>query len=768
MAKDEYTVIGQSLPRVDATVKVTGEGRFVSDIQLPGMLYGKVLRSPYAHAKILNVDISKAERLPGVKAVVTAQDTPRKKFCPLPRLANNLILQDEKVRYIGDQVAAVAAIDEDIAEEALDLITVEYEELPAVFDPEEAMNPEAPKIHIEEKNIAVKILRHFGDVEGGFAKSDMIVEGRFKSQAIAHCCMEPRGCVALFDFSEKLTVWSTTQTPHSLREELAEVLGIPIGKLRVMRCHVGGGFGSRVGMDPIDAIASVLSMKTRIPVRIVNTREEEFISSRIRYPMIINIKTGANKYGKLIAREARVVTDNGAYNNKGSSVTAGGLSKMSQLYCIPNIKCEGLMVYTNNVYGGACRGYGNPQITFAMETQMDEVAEKLGMDPAEIRLINANQPNTITGSGCQITSCGLKECTQVAVDHSGWKKKRGKMESHRGIGMAVMIHGGSGIKGYKGANANFSSAIVKVNHDGTADVFSGSAEIGQGSETVVAQIAAEELGILFRDINIVTGDTDITPPCLGAWGTRQTFIAGNAVRYAAADAKRQLLQVAADLLLEARVEDLEIKNRKICVKGSPEKAVSVQQAASWIYTHVGIPIIGKGINDDPWSYMPDPKTGYGNVSSAYAFAAQVAEVEVDIDTGLVHVIKLTCAHDVGRTINPLLAKGQVVGGVLSMGLGYALTENLAIENGAVLTKNFLDYKLPTALDICDVECFFIESNDPNGPFGAKGVGEPAMIPTAAAISNAIYDAIGVRITDLPITPERILKALKEQRNNPQK
>jgi xanthine dehydrogenase molybdenum-binding subunit len=437
-------------------------------------------------------------------------------------------------------------------------------------------------------------------------------------------------------------------------------------------------------------------------------------------------------------------------------------SKSAQLYAVPNVRFEGFLVYTNNVYGSPMRGYGNPQFTFAAETQIDEIAEILKMDPARIRLVNSNQPDSMTASGCHVTSCGLRECIEEVVKHSDWETKRDKMSKYKGIGIAVMIHGGAGVKAYWGDNCNLSSAIVKMNNDGTADVFTGSGEIGQGSDTVLAQIAAEELGISFQDINIVSGDTDITPACCGAWGSRQTFCAGNAVRYAAADAKRQLLQVASDLLLEANVEDLKIKNKRIYVKGSPERSVSVAQAVSTSFGHLGTPIIGKGINDDPWSHMADPKTGYGNVSSTYSFAAQVAEVEVDPDTGLVKVIKLTCAHDLGRIINPLLAKGQVVGGVLSIGLGYALTENLKRENGKVRTINFLDYKIPTALDICDIECVFVESNDPYGPFGAKGLGEPAMIPTAAAISNAIYDAIEVRIKDLPITPEKILEALKEK------
>jgi 4-hydroxybenzoyl-CoA reductase alpha subunit len=767
MEERGFMVIGEELPRVDAEVKATGEGKYVSDIQLPGMLYGKILRSPYAHAKILNIDTSRAERLYGVRVVVTAKDTLGKKFCIHPHLANNLLLQDEKVRYIGDQVAAVAAIDEDIAEEALDLIEVEYEELPAVFDPEEAMKPGAPQVHKEANNIVLHTRREFGDAERGFSECDVIVEGRFTSPGVAHCCMEPRGCVAFFEFNGKLTVWSTTQAPHPLRQDLADVLGLPISKVRVMRAHVGGGFGARFPMDAIDGIASVLSMRSRKPVRVINTRDEEFISSRIRYPMVIELKTGAKKNGRLWARQTRVVTDNGAYNNHGISVTGNATARLSQLYAVPNIKFESFVVYTNNIYGGAFRGYGNPQMTFAMETQVDEIAERLGMDAAGLRLFNANRPNSGTVSGCKITSCGLPDCIEEVVEHSGWKEKRGKGRGkHRGVGMALMIHGGAGIKAYWGKDCNMSAAIVKINRDGTVDLYTGTGEIGQGSDTAMVQIAAEELGVSLRDINIVSGDTDTTPPCCGAWGSRQTFTAGNAVRYGAADAKQQLLRVAADLL-EARVEDLEARNGRISVKGSPERWVSIAEASNESYANRGTPVIGRGVNDDPWSDVIDPKSYYGNYNSAYAFAAQVAEVEVDTETGIVRVVKLTCAHDVGRTINPSLARGQVVGGVLSMGVGYALLENLIRENGVVLNGSFQDYKIPTALDVGEVECIFVESRDVNGPFGAKGIGEPTMIPTAPAISNAIYDAIGVRVRELPITPEKILNALREKgKHNP--
>jgi 4-hydroxybenzoyl-CoA reductase alpha subunit len=762
----DYQVVGKRVPRLDALSKAVGDLRYVSDLQLPGILVGKVLRSPLPHAKILHIDISKAIRVTGVKAVITAEDTPCKKFCMNPAWANNMLLQNEKVRYVGDQVAAVAAVDEETALEALSLIQVDYEPLPAVFDPEEAMRPGAPQIHREENNIALHSVRNFGDVDKGFEGADYICEGSYSSPPVAHCCMEPRGCVADYERSGRLTVWSTTQTPHPLREELSEVLGLPQSKVSVFQAPVGGAFGARMGMDPIDGIAAILSMKSQRPVKVINTREEEFLSSRIRYPMRIWIKSGARKNGRLIAREIKVITDNGAYNHEGQYIMGNAGSKLAQLYSVPNIRYEGFLVYTNNVYGGAFRGYGNPQITFAMETQLDQIAEALNMDPVEIRLINANQPDSITASGCKITSCGLAECIKTVAENARWRdKKTGKKEntpSHRrGIGLACMIHGGSGVKFFWGKDCNFSSAIIKINTDGSVDLLTGSAELGQGSNTTLAMIAAEELGVSLSDMNVINGDTDTTPPCAGAWGTRQTFTAGNAVRGAASEAKRQLFEIVSGLL-EASIQDLEAKDGKIFVKGTSAKYVTVGEAASESWRNRGTPIVAKSVNVDPWCSQPDLKTGYGNVSSAYAFAAQAAEVEVDMETGLVNVIHFWCAHDVGKVINPIGAECQIEGGVISMGVGYALMENLVLQGGGVQNTNFADYKIPTMLDSCGVNTYLIETIDEHGPFGAKGLGEPSMIPTCAAIANAIYDAVGVWVPELPITPEKVLKAIREK------
>jgi len=658
----DYSVIGKKVPRLDALGKASGRIKYVSDIYLPGILVGKVLRSPLPHAKILHVDVSKAARLPGVKAAITAADTPQRKFCMNPAWANNMLLQNEKVRYVGDQVAAVAAVDEDTAMEALSLIHVDYEPLTALTDPEEAMQPGAPKIHQEENNIALHGTRNFGDVDKGFMEADYICEGTYYSPPLAHCCMEPRGCVADYNLAGKLTIWSTTQTPHPLREELSLVLEMPQSKISVFQAPMGGAFGARMGMDPIDGIAAALAIKSHRPVKLVNTREEEFLSSRIRYPMKIWLKSGAKKNGRLTAREIKVITDNGAYNHEGQYVMGNAGSKLAQLYAIPNIRYEGFLVYTNNVYGGAFRGYGNPQATYAMETQLDQMAEALNVDPVDIRLINANKPNSITVSGCEIGSCGLQECIETVAKNSQWQMKKAKKEKNtsrpRGIGMACMIHGGSGVKFFYGQDCNFSSAIIKINTDGSVDLLTGSAELGQGSNTTLAMIAAEELGVKLGDINVVNGDTDITPPCGGAWASRQTFTAGNAVKYAAAEAKAQLLEAAADLL-EAPEHDLVVSDGQVFVMGSPTTFITTADAARESWCNKGAPILGRGVNEDPWCVQPDLKTGYGNVSSAYAFAAQAAEVEVDTETGQVNITDFWCAHDVGKAINPLGVNLQV-------------------------------------------------------------------------------------------------------------
>jgi len=756
MVHEEYTIIGKRVPRVDSTEKVTGTAKYLADLKMPGMLYGKVLRSHYPHAKVLGVDTSKAEKLPGVRAVVTGKDTQGIRLCIFLRIANKPPLAEDRVRFIGDEVAAVAADDEDIAEEALDLIEVEYEELPGLFDPLEAMKPEAIKIH-EGGNIAAHRSWSCGDVEKAFQESDYIFEDRFETQAQPHCCLEPQGCIAHLDQSGNLTLWVTTQWHHPYRMLMSEVLGIPFNKLRVIKVNLGGAFGGRGGMDPIDTIAYFLSKKTRRPVRIINTHDEQFTSGRIRYPIVIDIRTGVKKDGTLLARDVKVLTDNGAYNSFGGAVTMGIGVKCTYLWGVPNVRFEADVVFTNKVYGGGFRGFGNNQITFAIESQMDMIAEKLGMDMKELCLKNVNYEGQVTCLGHQVTSCCLKECIEEATQAAGWKEKRRKA-GNRGIGMASGMHTGGGLRNLYGA-CNLSDVFIKMNNDGTIDLSSGAAELGQGVDTVLAQIAAEELGIRVEDVNVITGDTSTTPVCLGAWGSREVFIAGNAVKLAAGELKRGLLEEASKQL-KVGVGELALRGARVYETRNPENSVSLAQMATSCYNQGRI-LAGRGCYDDPTHYPLNPQTGYGAVPT-YAFGTHVIEVEVDQETGKVKVLNFVAAHDVGRAINPMMVEGQIEGGAVQ-GLGYALSEELVWEEGIVLNPNFQDYRIFYINDVPPMKSLIVESIDPDGPYGAKGVGEPASIPTAPAVANAIYDAVGVRIKSLPITPEKILKALKEKR-----
>jgi len=752
---DQYSVIGKRLPGIDAMEKVTGTAKYLGDLTIPGMLYGNILRSPYPHAKILKVDTSKAERLKGVRVVVTGKDTKGIRLCVVPHLANKPPLAEDRVRFIGDEIVAVAAENEDIAEEALDLIEVEYAELPGVFDPFEAMKADAVKIH-EEGNVAIHIDRSYGDVEKAFKESDYIFEDRFETQAQVHCCLEPHGCIVHLDRSGSVTVWVTTQIPHPYRKMLADVLRMPLSKVRVIKVYMGGGFGGRFEMDPMEIIAYFLSKKTGRPVRIINTHDEQFTTGRTRYPMVIDIKTGVKKDGALLAREVKVVTDNGAYNSHGITMTMGVGTKCTYLWGIPNVKYEADVVFTNKVYGGAFRGYGNPQITFAIESQMDMIAEKLGMDLKDLCLKNVTYEGQVTCMGHKITSCGLKDCIDKAIETVGWKEKR-KKPGNRGVGMASLMHTGGGVRLMFG-DCNLSDVFIKMNNDGTIDLASGMAEIGQGSITALAQIAAEELGIDVKDVNMITGDTWATPQCLGAWASRQVFVAGNAAKMAAGEIKQTMFEEASRML-GARVDDLIAKERKVYVKGNPEKSVSIAQVATTCYNKGRI-LAGRGCYDDPTPYIPDSKTGYGGVPT-YAFGTHAIEVEVDRKTGRVKVLDFVAVHDVGKVINPMTAEGQIEGASLQ-GLGYALSEDLIWEEGIVLNPNFQDYRIFYINDVPRIKSVMVESIDPDGPYGAKGLAEPGLVPTAAAIANAIYDAVGVRIKSLPITPEKILRALKEK------
>ncbi len=755
----KYSVVGKPVRRIDGPDKVTGKAVYTYDMVLPGMLYGKILQSPYPHARILNIDTSKAEKLTGVKAVITGKDTPGIPYGNwriYPVLMDELALAIDKVRYIGDGVAAVAAIDEDIAEEARDLIEVEYEELPAVFDVEEAMKDGAPQLHEGTKNnIKPRAVRQisYGDVEQGFKEADYVREDRIYLQAQSHAYMETHVAVASSDTAGRLTMWTSTQSPFFTQWVLARALGMREGDIRVIKPHVGGGFGGKFELFPNEVCAAILSKKTGMPVKIVYNREEEFSSSRRKHPIIFDMKTGVKKDGTLVARQVRGILDAGAY--MGVSATVNFVTGFFHTvpYRIPNFLYNGYPVYTNKSVSGAMRGLGATQAIFASNSQLDMIAEDLGIDPLEMKLKNAIKPGDEIPGVAKIYSCGFSECLREVAKSTRWHEKRGKLPSGRGIGIAGYGFVSGGVFNWIKTIYPFSSAIIRLNWDGTAELFVGEADIGQGSDTVLCQIAAEELGIPMEDIKLTAADTSTTPVGLGAWSSRITLMGGHAVIRAAQDCKRQLFPQVAAKLGPDLIHVLEAKDGRVYVKLHPDKGVTFAEAVQLAQrANEGQPIIGRG------SYTP---AGKGLITPAFSFGAQAAEVEVDKETGKVKVLKVTTAHDCGQPINPQSVEGQLKGSI-ALGLGYALTEELVTDRGKVINPSFVDYKVPRVSEMPEMETMLVETYEPEGPYGAKEAGEGLAVPTPPAIRDAVYDAVGVWINDLPLTPEKVLKAMREK------
>lgn len=754
---NDYFMIGKAVPNVDALAKATGEAIYTIDLSFPGMLIGRILRSPFPHAKILNVDTSRAKKIMGVKAVITAEDTPKIKFGRLGAFNDKLPLEDKKVRCIGDEIAAVAAIDEDTANEALEVIKVDFEKLPTVYDPVEAMREDAPLIHEDLKNNISKFCDwNCGDLDKGFAEADLVIEGEFRTPPQFHCCLEVHNVVAQWESSGRITVWASTQGSHALKDSLATVCNLPPGQIQVIKPHVGGAFGSKANMTPMDPIAVFLARESGKPVKIENSREEEF-STVPRHPTITKLKFGFKKDGRITGKQAEVTMDNGAYNISGPAILTYNCIMFSAFYSCSNVKYQGYLVYTNKPANGSFRGFGVPQAMFGHELMMDMGAEKLGIDPKDIRLINANYPNQITLNKVKITSCGLEETIQRATEKTNWDKKRRNKVEGRGIGMACLIYTGAGSSLY---GDNHSGATIKMNIDGSITLSAGASDIGQGSNTILIQMAVEILDLSFEDIRLVQGDTDTTPSDSGTRGSRVTFCAGSAVVEAAQDMRSQILNLAAQML-NAQPDDLMMEKKNVFLRDFPNRRVCFSEIARFNLYNENQPIIGKGLFKQERKDS-DPVTGYGYDAPAMVFATQIAEVEVDKETGLVKVKHITSAHDLGRVINPMLTEGQIEGGVVQ-GLGWTLLEDVVFEGGRFINTNFTDYKLFTSLDVPQVDSLWIETNDPSGPFGSKGIAEGANIPTAPAVVNAIYDAIGVRFNQLPITPEKVLWALKNKK-----
>jgi xanthine dehydrogenase molybdenum-binding subunit len=756
-AVTELRVVGSRQRKLDGKDKVLGRTVYATDLQLPGMLVGKILRSPHPHARVRAIDVGAAERVPGVHAVIHARNVTQRTF---GYGSDNLPLKGDRVRCVGDEVAAVAAEDEEAADRALDLVRVDYEVLPAVFDPFEALAPGAPRVHEErddvEGNVSMRWDFEHGDVQAAARQAAIIVEGSYSSSLSAPASVETHCCVASFDSEGSLDVWTGVHMAFMYRRAIADCLELDWRGIRVHQPPIGGSFGGKIDVDPIDFITVLLARAARRPVRIHFSREEEFVGSRVRQPMHFRMRTGAGREGNLLFREADIVSDNGAYNAWGSHSLLVAMQTISSLYRVPNCRVRSRVVYTNKAYGGSVRGFGNPEATFAVEQQTEELADALGMDPMELRLTNVNRPGDLTPQGMRITSCGLAECLETVRRESDWDGRRGKMrDRRRGLGAAAYVHVGGGARFYPSDGCG---SIMKIDEAGRVTLITGASELGQGSETVLAMVTAEALGVPLAAIRVINDDTEVKPWDVGAHASRTTFVAGNSARLAAIELREKLLETAAEVL-EADQADLVIEDGLISVRGTPGRAVPYDRVARRrMLRQGGSMLMATSFYDPPTE--PQDERYVGNISAAYGFGAHVAEVEVDVETGLVRVLGLWCAHDVGRALNPAGVEGQVYGGAV-MGLGLALTEELGIGDGHVLQPSPREYGVLTARGVPAIHLSLVETIDPEGPFGAKGVGEAGVIPVAAAVANAVADAVGVRPRSYPLAPWKVLEWLAD-------
>jgi len=751
----EFSTVGKRVPKLDAVDKATGRAQYIQDVKLPGMLYGKILYSKYPHARIVDIDTSKAEKLRGVRVVLTGEDIPKIR---MGVYKDNPPLKAGKVRSYRDEVAAVAATDPEIVKAAIDLIEVTYQALPSVFDPITAMQPDAPLVHENHKTNILKMpwKLHYGDVKSARKEAAYVIEKRFTTTWVTHCCLGTSGAIADFDNNNNLTVHTNTQIPSLAQKDFQETLkalGIRDRRVRVIKPFIGGGFGSKLDTYAYEHVAILLAWHARRPVKILFDREEEFVATSTRQPTIIDIAMGCDAEGRLLFRDMNMVLDNGAYTSWGVTTPSVMMMPITSLYRVPNVRYEARCVYTNNTYSQAMRGYGNPQATFAIESAMDILAEAAGIDRIEIRRINSNRPGDETPQGLKITTCGLPECIDAVEKTLDLEKPKIRGE---GVGIASLIHVGGGARIYKSDGCG---AIIKLDDFGKADVFTGASDMGQGSDTVIAQIVAEQLGLEVDDIHVIHQDTDICPWDVGAHASRTTFVAGNAALGAAKKIKNRILELGAGVMGVPQSK-LGLRNRHVFDQDDPEKTMPIAKLLRKAhFSHGGTMMMADYFYDPANENMG--RDFRGNMSMTYAFGTHGVRLKVDEETGKVEILDYVAAHDVGRAINPMLLDGQVHGGVM-MGVGYALTEQVILDKGRNMNPDFRDYKILTAKDAIPLTPVVIETIDSDGPYGAKGIGEPGCVPTAPAIANAIYDAIGVRITDLPITPERVLAEIKKR------
>jgi xanthine dehydrogenase molybdenum-binding subunit len=795
--------VGTSPTRPDAAAKATGHAEYICDAARPGMLHGAIRFSDHAHARILRIDTSKAERIPGVRAVITAENTPEIR---LGFLRDNTALKKGKVRQFRDEIAAVAAIDPTIAREAAAAIEIEYEPLPAVFDPLLALAEDAPLIHEVDargKPVSTNLMpvhfRHFsGDVAEARAASAHVVEGEWSTPLIQQTCMGTAGCIAEFDRQMNLTVWAKTQIPFLAQRDFngaLQQLGLKGKNTRVIVPALGGGFGTGLDTHCYEYISILLAYKTGKPVKVLYNRDEEFAFLSPRQSATVRMAHGCDREGRLTFRHVHIVQDNGAYGSWGATYPSVMLLPATSLYKVSNIHFDCELVYTNNTYAQAMRGYGNPELTWALESSLDDLAAVAGIDPVELRLLNCNEPNEVTPMGLKVTTCGLRECLEQSAERVGWKDKRGKSNDKvvRGVGLASLMHVGGSGRIYR---SDASGVILRLDDWGNLYISSGGVEMGQGLHSSMQIVAAESIGVSPKQIFINQTDTSTCPWDVGTHASRGAFTACNALLMGATKLRTKVFKAAVDLypgLVEANLRKLQHRNPDMVVPSSDWRA-SVSEGAfdlcdgelflqdfdePWLRVELGKLVRAAHFRDgggqmftveafyDPSSELPDWERGIGNMSACYTFGTQAVEVEVDTETGEVRIVKMVAMLDVGKVINPQILRGQTIG-ALAQGVGYALYEEVLTEGGRILNPNFADYKIPTAVEMdFPIEIGFVETDEPTGPYGVKGIGEPGLTPTAPAIGNAIADAIGIRIHDLPITPEKLLAAIQAKNEETQ-
>jgi len=767
--KEKYRIIGERIPYIDAKEKVTGRTRYVTDIKLPGTLVGKALRSPYAHAKILNIDTTEARKVAGVKTIITAKDIDQQKWGPITK--DQFILAKDKVRYVGDEVAAVAAMDVDACDEALAKIKVDYEILPAVFSAFEAMQPGAPSVHDGYPN---NINQHMvipdrGDVEEAFRKADFVLEDVYQTHYHYQAYMEPMGGISVWDQNCNLTIYAGIQTPTWSRRDYAVALGIPVDKIQIIQPYYGGSFGAKLSQQ-VHPLGAVLAKHAVQPVRFVLSRDEDFQCGLPRVPMRIHLKTAWSSDGSFLAKDVYILADNGAYSSYAAAICSTAMYRIDILYKVPVLRSVCDLVYTNKVPTGCYRGFGNAQMHYALETHIDQVGKEIDIDPVELRRKNLAGPNYKNPHGWKLNSCEIQECLNKAIEDSEFVEKKKKFAVSnakekspikRGIGVAVCVHVSGNrtfIKEFEGA-----AVLIRLNDQGRPYVYSNEPDMGQGIRTLTSMCVAEVLGFDLEDVQVPDPDTNVVPFGLGIFSSRGSYMVGGATKNSALDLKNKLIKTASKLM-HLPEEELFLENKQVVWSKDKKKSLSYQDI-SWNYicANGGQMMQGIGYFTPPEDVAyPDDKK-YGNASGGYGLGCHIAEVEVNTETGQVRVPNIWAIHDVGQPINLLTVEGQIDGGI-AQGYGWALMEKMVFNSeGKVRNASFLDYQIPTAGDVPTIHSGVVDSFEWTTGFGSKSVGEAALIAVVPAIGNAIFNATGVRLKEIPMTAEKVLSALQEKK-----